>query len=213
MVNVDSWRGRGYLVGSPGAARQGLAIHGYGGNSGEMLGLAVDLAARLNLRLLVFDLPGHGGFAREPLTRAAALSALESALGGLEAPAFFIGHSLGARLGLEAGLETAVLISMPGSASFAGSRHELMRTLRARRVNEPRPLQGLEEILAGQARPAPRTLLLRARHELDSVISLTAAWEKRGLCCRKIKDSSHNDIISSAAARETIAAWLEENLP
>ena len=79
-------------------------IHGYGGNSEEVLGLAVDLASRLELRLLVFTLPGHGFPASEPLTRQAALLSLKSAVTALENPDFFIGHSLGARLGLAAGL-------------------------------------------------------------------------------------------------------------
>ncbi len=213
MVKVDLWRGRGYLLSSAGAMHEGLAIHGYGSSSREMLGLAVDLAARLKLKLLVFDLPGHGGAAGEPLTQSAARRSLDSALAALDKPTFFVGHSLGARLGLEAGLGIAVLVSMPGGASFDGSRHELVGTLRPRRVNEARPFAGLEEILTVKPRPAARTLLLRALHEPRSVMSLAAAWEKNGLPCRKIRGSNHNDIISSPEAADVIAAWLEKNLP
>ncbi len=212
MVKVKDWRGRGYLVNCPGAIHEGLVIHGYGGSSREMLCLAVDLSARLKLKLLVFDLPGHGGACGEPLTHRAARRSLDSALASFDKPSFFVGHSLGARLGLEAGLGTAVLISMPGKAIFAGNRQELMRTLRPRRVNEAGPFKGLEEILAGEPCPAANTLLLRAAHELESVVSLTAAWEKEGMPCRKIRDSSHNDVVSSAETAEAIAAWLGANL-
>ncbi|MHB1326455.1 MAG: alpha/beta fold hydrolase [Thermoleophilia bacterium] len=212
MVEVTRWQENGYLVSAPGARHQGLVIHGYGGNSEEMLGLTVDLASRLALRMLVFTLPGHGFPASQPLTRRAALLSLKSALAALENPDFLIGHSLGARLGLAAGLPTAVLLSMPGSADFDGSRQELLRTLRVRRVTEGPPLQGLEEILTAEVEPAARTLMLRATREPESVKSLAIAWAKRGIPCRTIRDSSHNDIISSPETRKVIAKWLQENL-
>ena len=137
---------------------------------------------------------------------------LKSAVTALENPDFFIGHSLGARLGLAAGLPTSVLLSMPGSTGFDGSRQELLRTLRVRRVKEDAPLQGLEEILATEVEPAARTLMLRAAREPESVKSLATAWAKKGIPCRTIRDSSHNDIISSPETRKVIAEWLQENL-
>lgn len=212
MVEVTRWQEDGYLVSAPGARHQGLVIHGYGGNCEEMLGLAVDLASRLELRLLVFALPGHGSAASESLTRQAAVSSLKKAMTALDNPEFFIGHSLGARLGLAAGLPAAVLLSMPDSSGFDGSRQELLRTLRVRRVREETPFQGLEEILAAEVEPAANTLILRAAREPESVKSLTTAWAEKGIPCQTIRDSSHNDIISSPETRKVIARWLQENL-
>lgn len=212
----------GFMVQSGSGTHQGLMIHGYGGNSLEMLGLTVALACVLELRMLVVDLPGHGAAAGEPLTRAAALSCLESAAASLENPRFFIGHSLGARLGLEAasglgkgpagGLETAVLISMPGAAAFEGSKSEMLRTLRARRVREAVPYSGLEEILAGKARPAKKTLFITAGRELESVKSLAAAWEEIGVPRRTVRGCGHNDIVGTGETATLIAGWLGENL-
>lgn len=212
IVEVRPWQNSGYLVSSGGAAHQGLVIHGYGGNSTEMLGLAVDLASRLELQMLVFDLPGHGGAANVMLTRSAALASVKSTARAMGDPSFFIGHSLGARLGLEAGFSTGVLLSMPGPASFEGSRSDLFRTLRARRVNEPSPFQGLEEILTDEVEPVPKTFFLRAGHDLQSVKQLAAEWEKMGIACGKIKDSNHNDIVSSPETRDVVAEWLQKNL-
>lgn len=211
-VEIDNWQDRGYLVGSGSGAHEGLIIHGYGGCKEEMLGLAVGLAARLPLKLLVFDLPGHGDVAKEPLTLAAARDAVATAAAVFDNPAFFVGHSLGARIGLLSGLEMAVCISMPGAARFEGSRAELLRTLRARRVNEVAPLSGLVEVLENGAAPAARTLLLCAGCELESVTDLAAAWSLQGIPCRQIKGSSHNDIVSAHETREVAAGWLKDNL-
>ncbi|MBE0428442.1 MAG: alpha/beta hydrolase [Thermoleophilia bacterium] len=214
-VAVERWRDRGYIVVSGNAGqkcRAGLGIHGYGGNSEEMLGLAVSLACRLPLKLLLFDLPGHGGAASVRLTLPAATRALTEALGALDDPDFLVGHSLGARLGLNARtLKSAALLSMPGRPVFEGSRSRMLRILRARRVNETSPLSGLREILAGEARPAEKTLLLCARRDLESVTELADAWEKAGVSCFRIEDCGHNDIISAPGTAEAIAGWLKEN--
>lgn len=211
-VEIDNWQDRGCLVSSGSGAHEGLIIHGYGGCKEEILGLAVGLAARLPLKLLVFDLPGHGDAANEPLTLAAARDAVATATAVLDNPAFFVGHSLGARIGLLGGPETAVCISMPGAARFEGSRTDLLRTLRARRVNEASPLSGLAEVLANGAAPAARTLLICAGRELESVSELAAAWREQGIPCREIRDSSHNDIVSAHETLEVAAAWLKDNL-
>ena len=236
MVEVARWQGVGYLVGPRGARHQGLVIHGYGGNSEEMLGLAVGNACRLDdVRMLVFDLPGHNcaGAGRksngetqefemaaekvseepyELLTLNAALRSVEAATSALTEPSFFIGHSLGARLGFKAGLPLAVAISMPGPADFSGSRRELLTTLRARRVREAARYKGLEEILSDEVEPAPETFLLRAARDIDSVKTLTDEWQARGIRCLRINDCNHNDIVSSREAREAIADWLKEKL-
>lgn len=211
-VEINNWQNRGYLVSSGDGGHEGLVIHGYGSGKEEMLGLAVGLAARLPLKLLVFDLPGHGGARGAPLTLAAARESLDDAAAALENLSFFIGHSLGARVGLDAGLPAAVLLSMPGVARFEGSRADLLRFLRARRVKEAAPFSGLEEILAGEVEPPPEALLLRAGREPESVKSLADAWEKRGVAVHTVADSGHNDIVSSHMTMEVTAAWLKETL-
>lgn len=211
-VDIDNWQKRGYLISSGSGAHEGLIIHGYGGCKEEILGLAVGLAARLPLRLLLFDLPGHGSAAEEPLTLAAAREKVAAAVAALDEPAFFVGHSLGARVGLLSGLELAVCISMPGAARFEGSRADLMRTLRVRQVNEAAPLSGLLEVLANGAAPAARTQLLCAGRELESVTELAAAWRGQGIPCIEVEGSGHNDIVSVPLTWEVTAAWLKDNL-
>lgn len=212
-IRIHNWQNRGYLVESAPDAVAGLVIHGYGGSSAAMLGLAVSLAARLPLKLLAFDLPGHAGAAGMRLTAAAARAALEEAMTALGEPAFFIGHSLGARVGLAAGLPRAALISMPGLAEFEGSRGELLKLLKPRRVNEAAPFAGLQDIFAQPASPAPDTILLSAAREPESVRSLAREWQDAGINSHRIKDSDHSDIISVPETGEVIAAWLKKSLP
>lgn len=211
-VEIDNWQDRGCLVSSGNGAHEGLVIHGYGGSKEEMLGLAVGLAARLPLKLLLFDLPGHGSAAEEPLTLAAAREKVAAAAAALENPTFFVGHSLGARVGLLSGLELAVCISMPGAARFEGSRADLLRTLRVRQVNEAAPISGLVDVFANGAEPAAKTLLLCAGSELESVTELAAAWDEQGIPCIEVEGSGHNDIVGAQDTWEVTATWLKDNL-
>lgn len=211
-IRIHNWQNRGYFIESAPDGAAGLVIHGYGASSAAMLGLAVSLAGQLPLRLLAFDLPGHAGAAGTSLTATTAQAALEEAVSTLGKPAFFIGHSLGARAGLAAGLPRAAIISMPGPAEFEGSRGELLRLLKPRRVNESAPFAGLQEILAQPARPASDTLMLSAAREPESVRTLAREWRAAGVRSHRIKDSDHNDIIGAPETGEVIAAWLKENL-
>lgn len=211
-IKIINWQNRGYLIESAPDGAAGLVIHGYGGSSAALLGLAVGLAARLPLRLLAFDLPGHAGAAGTSLTASTARAALEEAAIALGEPSFFIGHSLGARVGLAASLPRAALISMPGPAEFKGSRGELLRLLKPRRVNEVASFAGLEEILAWPSRPAPDTLMLSAAREPESVRTLVREWQAAGVASHRIRQSDHNDIISAPETGEVIAAWLKESL-
>src|SRR3972149_8424415 len=97
--------------------KEGLIIHAYGSNKEEILGLAVGLALRQDLKLLVFDLPGHGRTGNL-LTLANCLQSLKRAKVLLNKPTFFVGHSLGGYLGLMADLPLGVLISVPDQADF-----------------------------------------------------------------------------------------------
>lgn len=212
MVEVSPWPCGGFVVSSGEPHHEGLMLHGYGGDSGEMLPLAKRLAARMRLKLLVADLPGHGGATGRRLTGEEAAARLQSALSALVNPTFVIGHSLGARIGLTAGLETAILISMPGRAVFEGGQRELLRILRPRRVNEAAPFAGLKEILEWDAAPTPQTLLLCAENELESARALACEWSQAGVTCAEIAGSNHNDIVDTPETAAVITAWLEENL-
>lgn len=210
VIKITNWQNRGYLVESASGGTPGLVIHGYGGSAAAMLGLAVSLAVRLPLRLLAFDLPGHAGASDTMLTAAAVRATLKEAAAALGEPAFFIGHSLGARVGLDAGLPRAALISPPGEAEFEGSRGELLKLLKPRRVRESAPFAGLQELLAQPPEPASDTLLLSAAREPESVRSLAREWQDAGISCHRVAGTDHNDIIHAPETGEVIASWLKE---
>lgn len=211
-VQITPWQDRGLWVNCGSARHQGLVIHGYGCCSLEMLGLAVSLASGESMRLLLFDLPGHGSAFNEEFTAKAALAATKEAVAAIRKPAFVIGHSLGGRLSLATGISNAVLLSMPGTAEFEGSRSSLLRVLRPQRVNEAVRFQALKELLAGDVRPAPHTLFLTAGRDLKSVRDMAAAWQTEQVSFAKIKNCDHGDIMSSRETEKVIKAWLKQNL-
>lgn len=188
--------------------REGLVIHGYGGNKEEMLGLSVNLVKALDLRLLLFDLPGHAPDTTDLLTLENAGAAVTERLGSLESGSFFIGHSLGGRLGLMTGLPQAILLSVPGRALFDGNRRELLSTLRARRVRENSTYEGLREVLAVDVSPATRTLLLYAKNDIKSSHEMALEWKDGVNAIEKIPDCNHLDIISHRTTERAIVSWL-----
>jgi pimeloyl-ACP methyl ester carboxylesterase len=201
-----------YLIEARPFRAEGLVVHGYGGNKEEMMGLALDVAQSSGLRLVVFDLPGHGDFTGTALALTSAVGGLNEALADLERPELLIGHSLGARIGLMSQLPMAVLISMPGAAVFEGSPRDLLRVLRARRVVEASPYSGLREILNVDVAPAADTLMVRADHELRSSVAMASAWQALKVDCRRIDDTDHRDVVSSPRTFETINEWLAGRL-
>lgn len=209
MVEIDRVGKHTYIVENPSFKHEGLFIHGYGGNKEELLGPASNLAQRFNLRLAVFDLPGHGAFASKMFTLDNSLEALRMAIKTLDKPEFAIGHSIGARLALMTGMPIAALISPPGEIVFEGGRAELFRILRARRVAETAAYAGLKEILSVGVEPARETLLLKASLDLKSVSAFVDSWRKRGFDSFKISSSDHLDIISSPETGKIVGQWLE----
>ena len=202
---------RAFAAASP--RRRGVVLHGYGGDGGEAAALAAALAERLEARVLVPDLPGHGGRADVPLSREsarAAVALLRRELGRVD---FAVGHSLGARLALELEARARVLLAMPGAPSFEGSRRELVRTLRPGRVREAAPLAGLVELLASPPDiPREPTLLLTAALELETVLALAKSWEARGVERATIAATTHRDLIQAPAAHEAAISFLEARL-
>lgn len=213
MIRVDRPEPGRYVVSPLEPKLEGLVIHGYGGNKEEVLGLTIGLAGALDARMLVFDLPGHGDLADRAFTADSALAALRDAVAALGRPAFFVGHSAGARLGFMSGLAVGVGVSMPGPAEFEGNSRELLQVLRARRVTEASAFSGLSELLALHVRPASATLLLRAAQEIRSVNVLADEWAHQGIECRRIDASNHLDIVSSPHTYQVIHEWLTTKLP
>ena len=196
-------------VGAKGAPLVGLVLHGYGGDRFELLELAEQLAIRLRVRVLVPDLPGHGDRAEEPLTLASALADTEAWLGALDRPGFVVGHSMGARLALLAEAPVVAALSLPGQASFEGSPREMLRTLRANRVNESARYAGLLEVLAAPVVPAPATLLLVAEFDIPSVQRQAAEWGAEGAEIVHIPGTDHATIVEAPVAIDAVAHWLE----
>ncbi len=201
MITINTANKNTYIISSPKPQQEGLLIHGYGSNKEEVLGLALNIAKETNSKILLFDLPGHGNNQKIKLNLENALQSLSEAINNLKKPSFVIGHSLGARLALMSSLPNTVAISMPSKAFFEGSRKELIKTLRVRRVNETKPYAGLEEILAQPIETCKNTLYLKAGQDLESVLP-----------CQQIKNCNHNDIISAPETADVISAWLKEKL-
>lgn len=190
----------------------GVVLHGYGGDSTDVAGLAHGLAERLGARITTPDLPGHG-----TSTEALSLVSAQNALGRLGHDLgqidFVVGHSLGARLAMLLPARARVLISMPGEPIFSGSRRDMIRVLRPGRVVETEPLSGLVEVLAS---PLPFSeqpaLLLVAAQDLETVRSLADRWTASGVDCETIGATSHRDVIDSPATLERAANWLAPHL-
>jgi len=191
---------------------EGLVVHGYGGNKEEMLGLAYHVAAAAQVRLRLFDLPGHTPDGDDLLTSRTAAAAVQKRVEAMSRPSFFIGHSLGARLGLAAGLPVGVIISLPGPARFEGGRRDLLKTLRVRRVRECEPFAGLVEILNDPFEPAAETLLLYAANDIKSATDTAKEWRGAVERVERIPETGHLDIVSHPKTWRTVSDWLGERV-
>ena len=212
MVNIESIDKNTCIVSSPSPKHEGLVLHGYGGNKEEIMGLAIHLAENLDSKIAVFDLPGHGSHQENKLNLKNALAAVSNALRILDNPSFAVGHSLGARLALMTKLPTVTAISPPLDVHFEGSRKDLLRVMRTRRVKEESPFSGSNEIISQDSKLAEKTLLLKADQELATVNSFCEKWQNRNIDCHKIKNTNHLDIISAPQTIELTCNWLKENL-
>ena len=191
---------------------EGLVIHGYGGNKEELIGLAYHVASAAWVRLRLFDLPGHGPDADDLFASRTAASAVRKRIVAMTRPSFFIGHSLGARLGLATGLPAGVTISLPGPALFEGGRRDLLKTLRVRRVREREPFAGLVEILNDPIRPAAETLLLYAANDIKSATDTAKEWRSTVERVERIPETGHLDIVSHPKTCRTISDWLRARI-
>ena len=104
-----------YLVAGEGEPL--LLVHGLGGSAANWLALAPLLLA--GRRLIVPDLPGHGG--SDPLQAAASLTAYADSLAPLlDGSAAVVGHSLGGAIALRLAIRRSRLVSALVLAGAAG---------------------------------------------------------------------------------------------
>ena len=104
-----------YLVAGDGEPL--LLVHGLGGSAANWLALAPLLLP--GRRLIVPDLPGHGG--SDPLPAAASLTAYADNLAALlEGPAAVVGHSLGGAIALRLAIRRPELVGALVLAGAAG---------------------------------------------------------------------------------------------
>ena len=104
-----------YLVAGEGEPL--LLVHGLGGSAANWLALAPLLLP--GRRLIVPDLPGHGG--SDPLPAAASLTAYADSLAALlDGPAAVVGHSLGGAIALRLAIRRSRLVSALVLAGAAG---------------------------------------------------------------------------------------------
>ncbi len=188
-----------------------LLLHGYGSSKEEILPFGINLVF-LNSEWEVFipDLPGHGE-SDEILSQAS----VKKFLSLLKDFDFFLvcGHSLGARISLLTEAENYLLISPPLSPEFSGSKKELLKTLRARRVKEEKPYQGLTELLT--ALPVnfvenKNYFLVYSKNDLKSVLEFVNTFKNRCTEVHSCRDSFHNDIITSYEFFDVLKAWVKK---
>jgi pimeloyl-ACP methyl ester carboxylesterase len=122
-----------YFVGGQGPSL--VLIHGLGGSAANWLALAASLAGRA--RVLVPELPGHGGSA--PLPAAPNLDAYADRVASLAEreemlPAFVVGHSLGGAVGLRLALRRPEAVSGLVLAASAGISSATRRARYALRI-------------------------------------------------------------------------------
>jgi pimeloyl-ACP methyl ester carboxylesterase len=104
-----------YLVAGDGEPL--LLVHGLGGSAANWLALAPLLLP--GRRLIVPDLPGHGG--SDPLPAAASLTAYADSLAALlDGPTAVVGHSLGGAIALRLAIRRPELLSALVLAGAAG---------------------------------------------------------------------------------------------
>jgi len=197
-----------YLLSPPSVKGRALVLHGYGSNKEEMFGCALAVA-RVGFKVYVCDLPGHGEH-KERLTWPAVREFIEKLKGfGFKAA---VGHSLGARLVCLLSCPKLVLLSPPLEAKFEGTKKDLLRTLRARRVREEGYYEGLTSVLnslpALDFNPTKKILLLYSKNDLPTVKKAAAKAKEKGIKVEVIAGVGHNDIVSAQTTLKKIEEWL-----
>lgn len=190
-----------------------VLIHGYGGCKEEMLPFAVRLGMA-GFKCYIPDLPGHGENKNIfSLKEAGALiGKINSDFASKLEPAV-VGHSIGVLLAFNTKASNIVAISPPAPqlTDFGGSRTQMLKTLRARKVVEETPYAGLREILKKMQYPSKKvnSLIVYAKNDLSSIIENACNLSKKYLCdLKKLPDVDHNDIINAAQTANLTIEFL-----
>lgn len=189
-----------------------ILLHGYGGSKEEMLPLAYRLALA-GFAGLAIDLPGHGQN-KELFNYENAIKLLGEVVGGPYDPAAIIGHSISARLGLTLGLPI-IMLSPPLTIDFDGSRSEMLKVLRARRVREEKPYWGLRTILeklAGKYDSDTTSLTIYGGNDLKTVKDFAQKRRGQGYKVMMVKGAGHLDIISAEETLRAVPEWIIKNV-
>ncbi|MEW6171970.1 MAG: alpha/beta fold hydrolase [Bacillota bacterium] len=183
-----------------------VILHGYGGVKEEVLGLGFALAGA-GWKAYLPDLPGHGAHP-EPLSA----KSVRKFVAALKTFAFraAIGHSLGGRIAMALGTGRLCLLSVPLDARFDGRKSDLLRVLRARRVREAKPFNGLEEALAAlnEPWPAPPVLLFHSFRDLPACLAAVARAREIGWETRSVNNVGHLDIVTAPEVIAAVGAYF-----
>jgi pimeloyl-ACP methyl ester carboxylesterase len=191
-------RGRSlrYLVGGHGPPL--VLVHGWGGAAWNYGELAPLLARRR--RLLIPDLPGHGGSAALPA--AATLAAYADAVAAVcaaedAAPVDLFGHSLGGAVGLRLAVRRPELVRrliLAAAAGTSSSTRAAELTLTFFGIVQP------GRLVARRARAVARSRVLRRAVFSRFSVSDASALTERGIDGFLRGTALHTDILSAAAA-------------
>jgi len=199
-----------YILSASTDKRKALILHGYGSNKEEMLGCALSVV-KVGFKVYVCDLPGHGEH-KDKLNWKSVKEFIQN-LKNLEFE-IVIGHSLGARLACLFFCPKLILISPPFEAKFKGSKKELVKILRARRVKEEKYYQGLIEVLNSLPEfsfdKAQKVLLLYSNNDLDTVKTAVQKAKELEAQIEIIPGVNHNDIISHHLTFKKIFNWIKD---
>ena len=152
-------------------------VHGYGGAASNWVLVAPRLAERY--RVIVPDLPGHGGSSPLPGPPERVDPYSERLAGLLDGPAVVVGHSFGAVVALRLAARRPELVRglvLAGAAGIASSTRSAERTLtfislvqpgkriaRFRRRVRAQPVSPQARVRAGERRRSPRPGSARRR--------------------------------------------------
>lgn len=211
------------------AFRGCILLHGYGGRKEDMLPVALALHREVSglsanddrgdapegISCIIPDIPGHGE--NKNVLNIENVRTLISRIGQIinsSGKVLLIGHSMGSVIALNTGASRIVAISPPGEGFFDGNKKDMLRLLRARRVNEQVPYEGLKNILSEYYTEniSKDCLLLYAGDEIRSVRQYVKLQsERNGLESIGITDSGHLDIVNSSQTIKVIQEYARRS--
>src|SRR3954471_6841221 len=121
-----------------GAGPTVLLLHGLGGAASNWTAVALPLAERA--RVVVPELPGHGGSSALPAPVATLDAYAERVAGVLDAPAVVAGHSLGGLVALALAVRHPEIVRglvLAGSAGFSSGTRRSQRALAVASLIQP----------------------------------------------------------------------------